>query len=324
MGNTHDDASRPRQQTPALSTSLPLNADEQAVMNITQPIVRVLGELFSREDKKSIPPFKGKSTDKLITEWLKIAEHVARNNNWNDKQKIRFFSDRLKGEALEWHETYDEENDRNYDEWKAAIIERFQHAFDLAALKKKLFKLKQKPKENCRTFVSRLNNLYDTIEGKEEKLDDHDKKIMEDQLYNKVKRMRDSTKIKILLKGILPKVKTELYLRMPEKSDDFDSLCKQLFISKQILHEKESNEDKEITAVIAGITTREKEQDSELTQQKIEIEQLRQKIKNLECFKIPQLIRTPIKIYDVETRALIDTGAAASLVSAKILLSIKN
>ncbi|KAI9550769.1 hypothetical protein GHT06_004555 [Daphnia sinensis] len=284
MGNTHDDASRPRQQTPALSTSLPLNPEEQAVMNITQPIVRVLGELFSREDKKSIPPFKGKSTDKLITEWLKIAEHVARNNNWNDEQKIRFFSDRLKGEALEWHETYVEENDTNYDEWKAAIIERFQDAFDLAALKKKLFKLKQKPEENCRTFVSRLNNLYDTIEGKEEKLDDHDKTIMEDQLYNKVKRMRDSTKIKILLQGILPKVKTELYLRMPEKSDDFESLCKQLFISEQILHEKESNEDKEITAVIAGITTREKEQDSELTQQKIEIEQLRQKIKNLECF----------------------------------------
>ncbi|KAI9550704.1 hypothetical protein GHT06_006205 [Daphnia sinensis] len=256
MGNTHDDASRPRQQTPALSTSLPLNSEEQAVMNLTQPIVRVLGELFSREDKKLIPPFKGKSTDKLITEWLKIAEHVARNNNWNDEQKIRFFSDRLKGEALEWHETYVEENDTNYDEWKAAIIKRFQDAFDLAALKKKLFKLKQKPEENCRTFVSRLNNLYDTIEGKEEKLDDHDKTIMEDQLYNTVKRMRDSTKMKIFLQGILPKVKTELYLRMPEKSDDFESLCKQLFISEQILHEKESNEDKEITAVIAGITTR--------------------------------------------------------------------
>ncbi|KAI9562508.1 hypothetical protein GHT06_009949 [Daphnia sinensis] len=171
----------------------------------------------------------------------------------------------------------------DYEEWRAAIIDRFQDAFDLVALKKKLFKLKQKPEENCRTFVSRLNNLYDTIEGKEGKLDDHDKTIMEDQLYNKVKRMRDSTKIKILLQGILPKVKTELYLQMPEKSDDFDLLCNQLFISEQILHGKESNEDKEITAVIAGITTREKEQDTKLSQQKIEIEQLRQKIKNLEA-----------------------------------------
>jgi hypothetical protein len=40
-----------------------------------------LGELFSREDKKSIPAFKGKRIDKLITEWLKPAKHVARNND---------------------------------------------------------------------------------------------------------------------------------------------------------------------------------------------------------------------------------------------------
>ncbi|KZR98254.1 Uncharacterized protein APZ42_006411 [Daphnia magna] len=46
----------------------------------TQPIVKSQGELFSREDKKAIPIFKGKSTDKLISEWLRGAEHVARNN----------------------------------------------------------------------------------------------------------------------------------------------------------------------------------------------------------------------------------------------------
>jgi hypothetical protein len=69
----------------------------------------VLGELFSREDKKSIPAFQG-SSDKLITEWLKAAEHVARNNDWDeDDQKLRFFSDRLKREALlEWHDNYAE------------------------------------------------------------------------------------------------------------------------------------------------------------------------------------------------------------------------
>lgn len=46
----------------------------------TQPIVKALGELFSREDKKAIPIFKGKSTDKLISESLRGADHVARNN----------------------------------------------------------------------------------------------------------------------------------------------------------------------------------------------------------------------------------------------------
>ncbi|KAK4007100.1 hypothetical protein OUZ56_012261 [Daphnia magna] len=51
-----------------------------------------------------------------------------RNNEWNDNQKIRFFSDRLKGEAFEWHENYAEEegDDLNYQDWKEALITRFQ------------------------------------------------------------------------------------------------------------------------------------------------------------------------------------------------------
>lgn len=34
--------------------------DTTIIDNVTKPIVKVLGELFSREDKKSIPAFKGK------------------------------------------------------------------------------------------------------------------------------------------------------------------------------------------------------------------------------------------------------------------------
>jgi hypothetical protein len=115
-------------------------ADTSILDNVTKPIVKVLGELFSREDKKSIPTFKGKNTDKLITEWLKSAEHVARNNDWNEEQKLRFFSDRLKGEALEWHDEYVEEQDQflNYTDWRKDIIERFGDSFDIAKLKRKL------------------------------------------------------------------------------------------------------------------------------------------------------------------------------------------
>jgi hypothetical protein len=96
--------------------------------------------------------------------------------------------------------------------------------------------------------------------------------------------MRDETLIKILLQGILPKFKAELYLRMPEDSNDFEALCKQLVISVQILQNKESSEDKELTAVIAGITHHEKQQDNELNQQKLEIGNLKQKIAELETY----------------------------------------
>lgn len=79
-------------------------------------------------------------------------------------------------------------------------------------LRKKFQNWQRKREENCRAFVSRLNNLYNSIEGKEEKFD-HDQMIIEDQLLTEVKRMQDNTKIKILLKGLLLKFKEKIYLR---------------------------------------------------------------------------------------------------------------
>ena len=64
------------------------------------------------------------------------------------------------------------------------------------------------------------------------------KSVIEDTLRQKVKKMRDETLIKILLQGMLPKFKAELYLRMPEDLNDFEALCKQLIISEQILQNK--------------------------------------------------------------------------------------
>ena len=52
---------------------------------------------------------------------------------------------------------------------------------------------------------------------------------------------------------------------MPEDNTDFEALCKQLIISEEILQSKESNEDKELTAVISGLNHHEKPQDDELT-----------------------------------------------------------
>ena len=71
-------------------------ADTTILDNVTKPIVKVLGELFSREDKKSIPTFKGISTEKLKTEWLKTAKHVARNNDWDEEHNFDFSQTDLK------------------------------------------------------------------------------------------------------------------------------------------------------------------------------------------------------------------------------------
>ena len=76
--------------------------------------------------------------------------------------------------------------------------------------------------------------MYESIKGKEEKPDNANTTVMEDTLRQKVRKMRDEVLIKILLQGILPKFKTELYLRMPEDNNDFEAFCKQLIISEQI------------------------------------------------------------------------------------------
>ncbi|KZS04149.1 Uncharacterized protein APZ42_032992 [Daphnia magna] len=128
--------------------------------------------------------------------------------------------------------------------------------------KKKLSKLTQKPEEN-RAFVSRLNNLYDTIAGKEERTY-RNQTIIKGQLLNKVKKMRDHRKCKNLLQGLIPIYKAELYLGMPENRENFDALCKQRFISEKILHTKEATDHKEMSAVIAEITHHEKEQDDKI------------------------------------------------------------
>ena len=145
--------------------------------------------------------------------------------------------------------------------------------------------------------------LFSPLEGKVDKLDDLNKTDVADNLLTKVRKMRNEVKIKILLQGLLPKIKSELYLRMPANFNDFEKVCEQLFISEQILQNKESNEDKELTAVIAGITHHEKQQDEELTQHKIELGNLKQKLAELENFSTERdsalaTYRTCIKCYN--------------------------
>ena len=90
-------------------------------------MVKGLGELFTREDKKNIRVFRGKQSDPPITSWLKDAV-TAYLNGWDDEQNVRYFSDRLKDEAAEWlRENFENEGDVEYSVWKDALISRFRN-----------------------------------------------------------------------------------------------------------------------------------------------------------------------------------------------------
>ena len=99
--NRTDSPSLQRQQTPFRMVNTPYGTGQATAPDLATPLVQKLGELFSREEKKTIPTYKGKTSDKPVTDWLKTAERVAQNNNWDPPQRIRFFSDRLGGEAID-------------------------------------------------------------------------------------------------------------------------------------------------------------------------------------------------------------------------------
>ena len=81
---------------------------------------------------------------------------------------MKFFPDRFKDEAADWHASYIEEHDNpNYADWKNDFINRFRDEADLDNLKNKLQNLTPKPDQRARAFVAKLNSLYDGVYGKE-------------------------------------------------------------------------------------------------------------------------------------------------------------
>ena len=178
-----------------------MSDEDQA--DFATPLVKKIGELFSREERKTIPTYKGKTSDKPVTDWLKIAERVAQSNNWDPTQKIRFFSDRLGGEAIDWHTTYviGKGNDLKYEEWKSDFIACFRNESDIEKLKTKLNNLRQTGDQRTRSFVAKLDKLYDTIYGPEPPSPVETANQETKDLFELVKKQRSDLKKKILMTG---------------------------------------------------------------------------------------------------------------------------
>ena len=247
-------------------------------------LVKGLGELFTREDKKNIRVFRGKQSDPPITSWLKDAEVTAYLNGWDDEQKVRYFSDRLKDEAAEWlREYFENEGDVEYSVWKDALISRFRNQADVEHLKHCLQNLKQGSEQRTKSFIARINSLFDDIYGPVKKAkgnssstscDDADDN-QTDALIKDVKRMRDDAKRKILIRGLLPKIRTELWPRIREEEASFEDICKAALTAESIVIQKELNED--TTLVVANIECAQlKEKESELTQKQTMIDMLKE------------------------------------------------
>jgi hypothetical protein len=76
---------------------------------------------------------------------LNDAERVAQSAGWGAKDKIKYFSDRLRGDAADWHSDYiDHAADKeDYDAWEKPLISRFLTETEIENPKKQLNELKQ-------------------------------------------------------------------------------------------------------------------------------------------------------------------------------------
>ncbi|EFX65884.1 hypothetical protein DAPPUDRAFT_116883 [Daphnia pulex] len=234
-----------------------------------------LRELYSQDERKSIPVFKGKRGEQLINNWLKDAERVAQSAGWTPRDKIKYFSDRLRGDAADWHSDYMDRatNRDDYDAWEKALINRFLTESEVENLRKQLNELRQGPEQSTQTFVSRLNHLYDIIHGKEIVIDEAIAPPEAIELARSLRKIRGEAKQKILLKGILPAIKKVVWTRIGVDSS-YEDVCEITYAAETIVNRMEQNEDKSLQATIAGISAHEDEQDVELFRQKTKLSKL--------------------------------------------------
>ena len=239
-----------------------------------QPIVKGLSLLFTKEDKLAIPIFSGKESDPLITSWLREAETLATLNNWDAEEKVRYFSQRLRGEAAEWLEEYlRDHNNENYDYWKDCIIERFLNESDIDQLKNTLHNLAQAPGQRTKSYIAKINGLFDDVYGKVRALAPNADQATKD-LRNDVEKIRDEQKRKIILKGLLPKITKELWSRMT-KDATYDEVCEFALTSESVVINKEINGEK--TQLLAAVAVQQ-EQSKDLAHKMTENDLLRQQI----------------------------------------------
>jgi hypothetical protein len=248
-----------------------------------------LRELYSQDERKSIPVYKGKRGDQLINNWLKDAERVAQSAGWSAKDKIKYFSDRLRGDAADWHSEYiDHAADKeDYDAWEKALINRFLTETEIENLKKQLNELKQTTDQSTQTYVSRLNHLYDIIHGKEIVLDETIAPPEAIVLARSLRKIRGEAKQKILLKGLLPKIVQVVWTRIDVNSS-YEDVCEIVYAAETIVNRMEQNEDKSLKATIAGISAHEGEQDIELQRQKNKLSKLEKQLAELNIDPTPQ------------------------------------
>ncbi len=171
----------------------------------------------------------------------------------------------MRSDAADWHSEYMEraQDKEDYEEWDKSLITRYLTETEIENLRKQLSELKQTADKNTQTFVNRINQLYDIIHGKEIIIDFRTASAEAKALAIYLDKIRSEAKMKILLKGLSPKIEKVVWSRMDVNSS-YEDVCDMAYAAETIVNRMEQNEDKSLKATIAGISAHEDEQDVEM------------------------------------------------------------
>jgi hypothetical protein len=185
----------------------------------------------------------------------------------------------LRSDAADWHSEYMEraQDKDDFEEWEKSLIKRFLTETEIENLRKQLSKLKQTADQSTQTFINRINQLYDIIHGKEIIIDFTTASAEAKALAISLNKIRSEAKMKILLKGLLPKIEKVVWSRMDVNSS-YEDVCDMAYAAETIVNRMEQNEDKSLKATIAGISAHENEQDVEILRQKAKISKLEKQL----------------------------------------------
>lgn len=213
--------------------------------NVIAVAVRTaIDSILGVESKKRIPVFSGSSKESFL-KWIKEAESVANQNNWQPLDRLKFFSERLEGAAEQFNKNElwpqnTPEADKTYPAWKQRMKNRFVTPIDEERLRHKFENLKQDSEESVGDFVSRINDLFLEAYGEE---------------YNTsvnpiVQKKRNEIKERVLSLGLLPMYRIEFWKRLPDTTQSFENLSKIALVAEQMVHRREMWESSSLFAII--------------------------------------------------------------------------
>ncbi len=202
-------------------------------------MIERLGDISSGQDRKEIPNYNGYANDKSITDWLREAEAIAVISNWHVDVKKKYIGSRLKGTALTWHvERLKDYPNETFDEWKQALIYNFQHPADTEKLKHKLHNLMQTRDQRTTHFISQIKTLYFSAYGER----------VPDNNAGPRNILRDEMLLKILIRGLQPKIKEAMWLRLPPNYE-WEDVTRAAISAEKMIIAKELNETPSVNAV---------------------------------------------------------------------------